>query len=490
MRASLLVLPVILGACALPKPPDRVAALDPKVASQIPGSFASNQTRSEPDLAWVQSFRDPALDQWVAMALQDNPDLTAAAARVEASRASIRITGSKLYPWIAARGAGQRQVRDLRGDLGLGIDPADISGGVDGSGVGSGNRSVDRRSETFVYGGGLALSWEIDLWGRVRAGKAAALNMSEAAEADYIGARQSLAAATTRAWFGLIEARQQTALARETVQLYAENLRLNLIRQEQGAVSDYEVSQIRSRVKASEDTLFAVEAAEGEAVRALEVLVGRYPSGSLESPVSLPAFPGSVPVGMPLELLERRPDLISAERRFAASFNRVTEARTARLPRLTLSASGLWGTANLSGVGVLESVAWSLGSGLTQPIFFGGQLKASQDLREAEQRAAAAEYTGAALEAFREVETLLAAEPLFEKRQAAVEELVRQSDQTVQLARIRRDVGKEDMFTVLEITGKYVAAQSDLIRLRGARLRMRVDLHLALGGGFGSSANP
>jgi outer membrane protein TolC len=111
---------------------------------------------------------------------------------------------------------------------------------------------------------------------------------------------------------------------------------------------------------------------------------------------------------LPAQILERRPDLVAAERRFAAAFHRTNEARTARLPRFAISASSGLGTSQLDTVGVIEAVNWSLAAGVIQPIFFGGELKAAQDIRTAEQKAAAASYVGAALRAFEDVEDSLA----------------------------------------------------------------------------------
>ena len=118
---------------------------------------------------------------------------------------------------------------------------------------------------------------------------------------------------------------------------------------------------------------------------------------------SFPAQPKAVPAGLPAQLLERRPDLIAAERRFAAAFHRVNEARTARLPRFALSATSGLGTAQLDSVGTLDAFTWSLAAGVVQPIFLGGELKAAQDVRTAEQKAAAASYVAVALRAFEDV---------------------------------------------------------------------------------------
>src|SRR5207302_9552515 len=120
--------------------------------------------------------------------------------------------------------------------------------------------------------------------------------------------------------------------------------------------------------------------ARAQTIRAIEVVTSRYPAGRFDVRRSFPGQPRSVPAGLPAQILERRPDLIGSERRFAAAFNRANEARTARLPRFLLSATSGLGTPSLDSVGALDALVWSFAGGVTQPISFGGGLKAAQDL--------------------------------------------------------------------------------------------------------------
>jgi outer membrane protein TolC len=261
-------------------------------------------------------------------------------------------------------------------------------------------------------------------------------------------------------------------------------LKLTGQRQEQGFASDFDMSQVRSRVAAAQDTLYAAQSARAQAIRAIEVITGYYPAGITDVGYTFPSGLNSVPAGLPAQLLERRPDLIAAERRFAAAFHRVNEARTARLPRISISAIGGISSADADSIGVLDAVNWGLASGIVQPIFFGGELKAAQDLRTAEQKAAAADYTGAALLAFEDVEDALANEYYLRLREVALTEMVESSSQSVDLGRKQLDEGQTDMFTVLRLTGENLAARIELTKVRASRLRERANLHLALGGDF------
>ena len=232
------------------------------------------------------------------------------------------------------------------------------------------------------------------MWGRIRSKKAAAKAESYALEADYEFARQSLAAAVARAYFTTIEAAQQETNAQETLDIYQEYTKLTDIQKQHGFASDFDVSQIKSRTASAEDALYTAQQVRAQTIRAIEVVTSHYPAGRFDLRRSFPGQPRAVPAGLPAQILERRPDLIASERRFAAAFHRVNEARTARLPRFVLSAGSGLGTADLDSVGSLNALVWTFAGGITQPIFFGGELQAAQDLRTAEQKAAAASYVG------------------------------------------------------------------------------------------------
>lgn len=462
-----------------------------KAQDQIPGKWSGEHRSGDVVPNWIRSFGDPKLTALVADAVARNPDLKAAAARVEASQAAVRVATSSLYPAIAMKGLGERQGREIGGNSGFAIDPPDLGGlGVSLSSGAADTRTVDSSSQRWVYGIGIGASWELDVWGRVRSRKAAAKSESESLQADYEYARQSLAAAVARAYFSTIEAAQQEANAEETLGLYEEYLKLTDERKKQGHSSDYDIAQVKSRTASVRDTLYAAQAARAQAIRAIEVVTSRYPAGKLGTRRSFPAQPKAVPAGLPAQLLERRPDIVAAERRFAAAFHRENEARTARLPRFSLSASSGLGSAQLDTVGVVEAVSWSLAAGVIQPIFFGGELKAAQDIRKAEQKAAAASYVGVALRAFEDVEDAFASDYYLRQREGALNDMVSASGEAVKLGRGRVGEGQEDMFTVLRLAGENLAAKIELTKIRASRLRERVNLHLALGGDFKGTGTP
>ncbi|MES2708765.1 MAG: TolC family protein [Verrucomicrobiota bacterium] len=368
-------------------------------------------------------------------------------------------------------------LRQLVDHVAVDVSP-DVSGGSGDT------RTIDSSSQRWIHGLGVGSSWEADVWARVRSRKAAAEADSLSLQADYEYARQSLAAQVVRAYISAIEAAQQSVNAEETLKLYQEYSRLTGVLKEQGFASDFELSQIGSRSAAARDTLLAAQAARAQAIRAIEVVTSHYPAGKARLRRSFPDGLKKAPAGLPSQLLERRPDLIAAECRVAAAFHRVNEARAARLPRFAISATGALGSASVDGVGVLDAVNWSLASGVVQPIFFGGELKAAQDLRSAEQKAAAAQYTAAALRAFKEVEDALTNESFLRQREEVLNEMVASSSRSVFLGGKQFEQGQTEMFTILRLAGENLSAKVELTKIRAARLRERADLYLALGGGF------
>src|SRR4051812_48286686 len=211
---------LVLASCAIRQAPVGADIMPESARAKIPGRWAGPHRSGIVVPNWIRNFGDPELTALVADAVARNPDLKAAAARVEASRAAVRIAAASLYPQIAIKGLGERQGQELSGDLGRGIDPATLGSlGVSSTGGSADTRSVDSSSARWVYGTGIGAAWELDVWGRVRSKRAAAKSDSESLEAAYEFARQSLAAQVVRAYFTAIEASQQEANAQETLKL-------------------------------------------------------------------------------------------------------------------------------------------------------------------------------------------------------------------------------------------------------------------------------
>jgi outer membrane protein, multidrug efflux system len=191
-----------------------------------------------------------------------------------------------------------------------------------------------------------------------------------------------------------------------------------------------------------------------------------------------------VPVGMPSQLLERRPDVIAAERRVAAAFDRVGEAKAAQLPRISLTAGGSSVSSDLLVLQDTSNPIWSIGANLIAPLYRGGELRAQVEIRSAEQKQAVAEYARAGQRAFGEVENALAAEVALRDRDAILEATIRDSERALELAQIQYRVGTIDLRTVEQNQLAVYSARIARLRVQTEQLAQRVNLHLALGGGF------
>ncbi len=228
-------------------------------------------------------------------------------------------------------------------------------------------------------------SWEIDLWGRVRYGRRAAEDQYASAEADAAAAAQSLAALVAKAWFVAIEARQQRDLAVEMVANSRETLRIAEDRKRIGPGSELEVDQAGAALQSLLDIERQLDLALTQASRSLELLLGRYPAAEIEAPSAFAALPATPAVGVPSELLERRPDIVAAQRRVEAAFNLVGQADAARLPRLSLTAGLSSITSETFVLKDRDNPQLGVGATLFATLFDAGALEAQADARRAEQ---------------------------------------------------------------------------------------------------------
>ena len=405
---------------------------------------------------WVATFNDRRLEALVRDALLYNPDLQVAAARMEQAGGYVKLAGATLYPQVnlLARGGGA-----MSGD----------SSGLEGVGV-------------FA-------SWELDLWGRVRAGREAAQlqYVSVALDAEY--ATQSIAAMVAKSWFLATESRLQKAAAEEML-LSAERLAsLARDRLRVGKGDEYDVALAQANVQTYRDAVQQLDLSYRQSLRALETLIGRYPAAAIEVPPQLAAKPGPVPVGMPSELLERRPDVVAAERRIALAFYRTEEARAARLPRISLTAAVTTISSELFVLKDRDDPLWSAGASLLAPLYLGGALQSQVEIRTAEQKQAVAEYGRVGARAFGEVESALSSGFALDERGAILAQAVTQNERALELANVRFRVGSGDLRAVQQQQLAVYGARTSLLRVQSEQLVQRVNLYLALGGGWVDKAD-
>ncbi|RMH03275.1 MAG: efflux transporter outer membrane subunit [Planctomycetota bacterium] len=454
---------LILAGCVEPRPaPDPVRELAP------PATWtAATATGEDAVLAdgWWRDFAAADLDEAVRSALEANGDLAAARARVAQAAALARQAAGDRWPGIDASASASRSRRNF---IGLPVP-----------GARDGVFAVESESDALS----LDLSWEVDLWGRLDAAAKVAVGGLQAAAADWQAARLSLAGQVTRAWLALAAAEERVELAREARDLAAEQLEQERTALAHGRSGAAAVAGREAALAAAEEALLAAEQARRASARALEVLCGRYPDGSLRAG-PLPELPPAPPAGLPAELLGRRPDLAAAEARLRAALAGADQAEAALYPALRLTASGGTATNSLAELLNGDFKVWNLAAGITAPIFHGDRLRAGLAAAEARAEEARSSFLQAGLRAFAEVEDALDAEARLRRRQQEVERARAAAEAAAAAVDRRFAAGLAGASELIAARESLRQARAAELENRLALLLNRVDLYLALGGGF------
>ena len=424
------------------------------------------------DQDWWTYFEEPDLDRAIAEALEGSHDLRAAAARIETARADALIAGAPLLP-DATVTVGRSQLR--QNFIGFPIP-------------GSESNVLSTTSTNYTLR--LSASWEPDLWGRILSGELAAVTNTRVRYADLAAARLSLTGQIAKAWFAAVEAERQVELAEISLVSYRVSAQRVRARFQSGLRPSLDLRLALTEAATAEATLEQRLEQRDRAQRGLETLMGRYPSGDYLLVSDLPDLATSVPGGLPSELVHRRPDLVSAELQVLAADTRIAQAQADLRPRFSLTS----GTGTSSGdlISLLDHnlFVWNLVGNLVQPLFNNGRLKATVERNQSTVDELLANYESRILQSYREVESALASEEILFRREQAIEEAVRQSVAAEELAEERYRLGLADIITVLSAQRAAYNSESQVLTLRRTRLDNRVDLHLALGGGFESGDVP
>ncbi len=433
----------------------------PKVA--LPEAYSQTGTASAIPDAWWKLFGDPNLDRLVDEALGANQDLAAAAARVEEARALAGFARAEQFPQIDANGGASRtRFSNASGQFPPGVP-----------------------LEFDSFRTTVGISYEFDFWGRYRRATEAARAELLATEEGQRNVRLALASEIATAWFDLLSFDAQLAIARDTLGTRGESVRLQSARYDAGTISELELAQAQSEVASTEATVPALHRAIRQTENRLNVLLGRiggsidHAGSSLESP-TLP----EVPVGLPSQLLVRRPDLVAAEQRLIAADARIGIARAAYFPSISLTGyAGSESTALAdlfgSGTGI-----WQAALGVLQPIWNAGRTRRQVEAATAREHQAEAVYQKSIQTAFAEVEDALVARSTgIEEREARARQ-VEALGRARNLADIRYDAGESSYFEVLDAQRSQFLAQITWTQVRRDELLAAVALFKALGGGW------
>jgi NodT family efflux transporter outer membrane factor (OMF) lipoprotein len=411
---------------------------------------------------WWVVFADPQLDALAERVAISNQNVRLAEANYRQARAIAAQARAAFYP-VASGSASFRRSQFSSA---------------------SSTRPAFARGVTESYELSLDASWELDLWGRIR-------RSVEAAEAEAVGAAGDLEAATLAAQSELaqnylllrITEAQQRLLA-DTVQAFATTLKLTRNRYAAGVAARVDVVQAEAQLKSTQADAIDLQLTRAQLEHAIALLVGEPPSTFRLAPAPLSARMPSIPVGVPSELLERRPDIAAAERRVAAANARIGVAEAAYYPTLTLSASGGYQAPSTGDLLSLPARFWSVGPALAQVLFDGGARRAVTEQARAAYDADVAAYRQTVLNAFAEVEDNLAALRILEEEADVQREAVAASRKSVELTTNQYQAGIVSFLNVVATQASALNNERALVTLEGRRLAASVALIRAIGGGW------
>ena len=452
--------------------------LDAQLPSEPTAWAADADVSDAPTGDWIAAFDDAALRELILEALRNNNDLRAAASNLTAARSRARVSRADLLPSVGANLDASRNaiVTDPRSQAEIG----DINDPTAAASL----EDRDKRLWINNFSLGGQLRWEIDVWGRVLDETRASYKDAKAAYADLAGVELSIAARTAQAWFSLIEAREQRELAERDVAARESNLRVTDRRYERGVASSLDVRLSRSALGTSQANLALRQRLEKEAARALEILLGRYPSAELQGTQSLPALPALQGAGAPGDILARRPDLVAAEARMEAVGLRARAARKQLLPQFTLTTSAQTSGPDFADLIDAKRLAGNLIGGIFQPIFQGGRLLYNSDQARAQAEASVYNYVQTVLSAYGEAEDAIAAETLLAAREDALRLAFEEAAAAEELTERRYSSGAATIFNLLDAQTRRISAESQYIQAKQQRVSNRVQLYLAIGGDF------
>jgi NodT family efflux transporter outer membrane factor (OMF) lipoprotein len=476
IRFSLIVLALFAGGCSVgPKYQKPAIQVPTAYKEQPPDSYKESQgwKTAQPSDAvlrgdWWTLFGDPGLNALEAQVDVSNQNLKAAEARFDQARALIRVSQSQKYPTVTAG--------------------TQITSNRDSSTYAFATPTTSRNFGNFSLP--IDVNYEVDAWGRVRHSIEAARTEAQATAADLETLRLSFHAELAYDYFELRSADAEQRLLDDTVDEYRRALQLTQNRFEGGAAAGSEVAQAQTQLEATrtQDADIAVRRAQFE--HAIAVLVGKSPAVFSLAAKPLDIQPPVIPVGLPSQLLERRPDIAASERRVAEANEQVGIAHAAYFPQILLGAAlGLEGQSIADWLN-WPSRFWALGPSVLQTVFDGGRRRAAQQSSEFNYNATVATYRETALDAFQQVEDNLAALRVLEKETQTQRAAVLAAERSLELSTNRYTGGLVTYLEVVTAQGATLANERAAVDIQRRRMDASILLIKALGGGWDNSKLP
>lgn len=437
----------------------------PPVFRGTPDPAAATDPTSLADLKWFEVFKDEKLQELVRTALAQNYDLREAVIRVDAARANLGITRSEQFPAIGAGVATTTLRNPTSGQFAL---PAGAS-----------------RERTFGAVTLNLLSFEVDLWGRLRRATEAARATLLASEENRKAVVTTLVSEVATAYFNLLDLDLELEIAKRTLNTRQESLRLIQVRQQGGVATMLDVRQAEQLVYSASRTISDTERLIEQTENQISLLLGKNP-GAVARGRSLTEQeqPPTVPPGLPSALLERRPDIRAAEENLIAATANIGVAKAAYFPQISLTGLTGFQSSQLSGLFTGAGNLWSFAPQLTQPIFTAGRIKSTVRLTEAQQQLALTEYERTIQTGFREVSDALVEYRKVKEIRTQQEALVTTLQDRSRLAYLRYRGGVDSLLNALDADRDLFNAELSLTQVRRNELLALVQLYKALGGGW------
>ena len=448
------LLSLLLGACALT--PDYTP---PELG--VPETFVqpADGGASMANVDWFDLFDDPVLVEHIRTALAQNQDRAVALARIAEARQFVTVTRADQYPFLDITAAASRNQTS--------------------------QELVPGASASDSYSVAAGFSLELDIWRRFARATEASIADLMATEAAYRSITIRLVADVAATYLQLRDLDARLAIARHTVESRTDSLAIIQARFDKGVVAEIDTSQAEIQLAIAEAAVASFERAIAQTANALRVLRGGFP-GPVErgDPLTAWNYGSAVPAGLPVELLQRRPDLVAAERTLAAETARIGVTEALRWPSLSLTAALGRASDELSGLNNGTARAWDVGTGLFAPIFNSGQLKAQAQAQRERTTQALLTYEGAVRQTLREVEDALVEVRTRRDELTARSRQVTAARNALRLSRARYDGGLVNYLEVLEADRSLFNAEIEQSAARAAALVAMVRLYQALGGGW------
>jgi NodT family efflux transporter outer membrane factor (OMF) lipoprotein len=414
---------------------------------------------------WWEMFGDPQLTELAQQVADANLDVAVAAARFRSARALVHEARAGWMPTVTA---GASATRSRTGSSRGGTGSAEVSN----------------------YQLSLDATWEADLWGRVSRTVEASAAGAQASAADLESVRLSAQAALVGAYFLLRVADAQRQLFADTIAAYERNLRMVQNRQAQGVASPGEVVQAQAQLEGARAQSIDLGVQRAQLEHAIAVLIGKAPAEVSIAPAPLPTVVPVVPPGLPSQLLERRPDVATAERLMAAANARIGVAAAAFYPTLSISGAAGFRSTDLSDWITAPSRFWSIGPALAETLFDGGARSAVSEQAQADYDAAVASYRATVLTAFADVEDQIATLRILEQEAQVQDAAVRAARQSVAIAENQYRAGTASYLDVIIVQTVLLNDERAAVAILGRRLVAAAALVKALGGGWTAGELP